>query len=282
MTQKKDKHPKTELLLGEREAILEQIKEIDNYLLSKEDVDLGAISLLKERIESRDSFSRLTTWLQKHLRISPDTSEKRLNAVIQVLENEFPATKTPNLQQDHKFADSKVEKQEQSQNLFRSIIIFILLALLDNALILHVIGHNNAAIIELYGAVERFAINKLCDTLIVPEKQTIGLKLIERRTLPDLASLLGECEIFEKGHIKFCSRLSRLRNGLAHRNTEVVSRSILGGKEISELELDVAVTDKIFFEYLIGTIRVCGAIMTFEVEEIDSEQIPLGFLSENE
>ena len=284
MTQKKDNHPKIELLFREREESLEQIKEIDNLLLSKERGDLEAILALTKRIEASYSFAKLANWLHEQIEFDPETSRTRLDAVLQLLENEFPALKPPDVQKDNKiqgFSDSTETVRDKPDNMVRYHIIFITITLLDKALILHIFNHNNAAIIELYGALERYAVNTLSKVLIIPERQTIGLKLIERRTLPDLASLLKDCGVFEKKHVKFCNRLSRLRNGLAHRNTGVVSKVILSGKEINEFELETAVSDEVFYEYLIGTVWACGNLMQSEEEDIKSEQFPLGFLNEN-
>ena len=285
MKKKKDTHPKIELFFQQREEMLEVIKKIDNALLSKDEIDLEEINSLNRLLESKESFDKLTHWLQKQISIDPDIAETRLKNIVNIFENEFPAWRRPTLDKIDKVSESIgsiTDDKEKPHKSIRSQVVFIAMTWLDNALVLHIIGHNSAAIIELYGALERFVINSLTDLLIVPEKKPIGLKLIERRTLPDLALLLSDCGVFEKKDINFCNRLSRLRNGLAHRNTEVISRAILGGKEISDVELDIVVTDATFFEYLFGTIRTYTTLMESEAWKIDSKQFPLGFLNEDD
>lgn len=283
MSKKEENHPKIELLFQEREKTLEQLREIDDLLLSRDEVDIDTVMHFIEQTESYESFSRLSNWLKSQMDIKPENAENRLNATFCVLEKEFPATPKPILLKDEGVAqtkDSSVKGQPKSPKFDRSHAIFFTMILLDNAILLHALGHNTSAIIELYGALERYTINALCNLLIVPERVDIGLKLIERRTLPDISSMLSDCGVFEKEHTKFCNRLSRLRNGLAHRNAEVVSRAILGGQDIGELEIDVAVTDEIFYEYLIGTIKACIVILIYQSEH-DIEPIPIGFFSEN-
>jgi hypothetical protein len=285
MTKKEQNHPKIDLLLKEREDILEGLREIDEILLSRNDVDFDAVAQYVKRVQSNQSFSKLSNWLKPKMQINPDSTEKRVENVLRMLEKEFPAPPNPLLLKDKKDLNpdkvSDLKEPLRAQSVDRSYAIHFTMILLDNAILLHVLDHNTSAIIELYGALERFTINTLCDLLIIPKRVGIGLKLIERRTLPDISSLLSDCGVFDKEHTKFCNRLSRLRNGLAHRNAEVVSRSILGGKDIGELELDVAVSDDIFYEYLIGTVKACIAIFIYQSEEENIEPIPIGYFSEN-
>ncbi|MCC6603937.1 MAG: hypothetical protein IT327_12040 [Anaerolineae bacterium] len=283
MSKKNKEHPKIDFLLKEREEILEQIKSIDNLLLSKASENSTLAKTLASQLETQASFSRIAKWLDSQMKITPRTSKFRVKKILERLEDEFPTIEVANSDQSEGNIDninSNDKEQKDSVRILRPLVIFIIISRLDTALILHILTHNNAAIIELHGALERYSIEALSNLLIRPDKQDVGLKLIERRTLPDIANFLQECKALTKKQVNFCASLNKLRNGLAHRNATVISKALLGGKSISNFELDAIVTDDIFFEYFIRTIHIWIQLMESLNEAYNLEDFPLGFLNE--
>lgn len=118
-------------------------------------------------------------------------------------------------------------------------------ALMDGPLALYGLGMNGAAIIELHGIAERFALRESINNIIIQSKKSTIINIIERHTLSDFASILFDLDIFDKDDLKFIKKLGKLRNGLAHKNPKIVSNVVCSGKEISFLDIDSVITTEI-------------------------------------
>lgn len=129
-------------------------------------------------------------------------------------------------------------------------------ALMDVPLVLYCLGMNGAAIIELHSIIERFALRETITNLTIPSKKSIATRLVERCTLSDFASILFDLRIFDRDDLKFVKKLSKIRNGLAHKNPKIISDVVYSGKKISFLDIDSVITNIDCVPLIIKTIRL--------------------------
>jgi len=113
-------------------------------------------------------------------------------------------------------------------------------ALLKSPILLYTIGMNGSAITELYSILERLTLRETSHQLASKERFENVYKLVERYTLLDLVSVLVDINLMDKDDFKFTKKLNSLRNGVAHKNPKVISKTILSGKKISFLDIDKA------------------------------------------
>lgn len=245
MTTKERKDPKKESLLREREDILHDVEAIDAALGDEGATDIKS---LIGQLLGRFSFTECINWLQPFVQGGLSDMPARLGKLVAALEEDFPGADIEKLAPEDasKLADKLAER-------FRAYIVIKLF--IDNSLILYAVGRNGAAIVELNSTVERQAIERLLELIVLPERIDVARRVFERLTLQDLTPMLLECGIIEKDDLKFAERLGRLRNGLAHRNPRIISNAILSGQQIREQEIETVVSDLDYVPYAIGAIR---------------------------
>lgn len=254
MSKAKDTNLKRKLLLEERRRLLDEIGRLD--VLLEGELDSEETSVLYEQVTRSFSFKESVDWLQPFIEHSLSEVEDRLNEFVNALENEFPG---PNDLYD-------LFQQNPDMLLERARVNIILKLFIDGSLILYAFGRYGAAIIELHGTLERQAIERLTKLILLPERVEIGLKAIERHTLPDVTIMLRDCGILDKEDVKFAQKLNRLRNGLAHRNAKVVSNVLLSGQGLLDADLESAVSDSDYIPLAIGTIRLLTKILEWYEE----------------
>lgn len=162
----------------------------------------------------------------------------RLDKFVEVFDKEFPL-------------DTKPEDRARAEA--------ITWALMNVPLLLYSLNMNGSAIIELHGILERFILRDTANHLGVP------LKIFERHHLPDLALVLHDLEIFDKEDLRFARKLSRLRNGLAHKNPMSISNLLFSGKKISALDIDSVMAKYDCIPLLIGAIHLMVKMSKAEV-----------------
>jgi hypothetical protein len=98
----------------------------------------------------------------------------------------------------------------------------------DTAYALYLLNNNSALIIELHGILERFCINALRDILPIDDvSKSIISELLDKKTLKDIAKHFETLSVWTSDDVEFSYELTKLRNGIAHKNAELVSRSKL-------------------------------------------------------
>lgn len=99
---------------------------------------------------------------------------------------------------------------------------------MDTAYALYLQNNNSALIVELQGLLERFCINALTDILPIDDTaQSIIAEMLDKKTLKDVASYFETYQIWSHDDVEFAKDITNLRNGIAHKNAEIVSRSKL-------------------------------------------------------
>ena len=110
--------------------------------------------------------------------------------------------------------------------------------LMETPLTLLILGHNSAAIVELHAWLERFALIELSKQLGKDEvTRDIIWKLIKRKTLSEVADIVIQLGLWEQSDKAFITRLKNLRDGVAHKNFELLSKHIGGGKSLGANEV---------------------------------------------
>jgi hypothetical protein len=185
--------------------------------------------------------------------------EDRLDRLVDALENECPwpddmlALAKPGVHQDN------LIKRFGARTVISSFI--------DDSLLLYALGRNAAAIVDLHAILERQAVDRLAEYILQPDRLEIGRPVIERRYLPELASLLQDCGILGTDDVKYSQRLNRIRNGLAHRNMKLVSNALFSGQDISQLDLDARMSEIDISPLIVQAVRFLMKILQSYEEE---------------
>jgi len=108
--------------------------------------------------------------------------------------------------------------------------------MMKEPLILHAIGMNGSAVIELYSVLERFAVREVENIVKTPKKSSTLSKTIERYNLVRSTRILKECGILENSDLQLANNLSRLRNAAAHKNPKKIP-NILKSEDLSWLDV---------------------------------------------
>ncbi|MEJ7577307.1 MAG: hypothetical protein WKF74_09925 [Pyrinomonadaceae bacterium] len=245
---------KREFALKEREHLLKEVENVEAVLrgeLSPEDV-----AGLWIRLNTKLSFSESVSWLQPLIEDGLSDIQGRLEKIVDALEREFSTS----------YSVGNQSEEELEKFIRRSKAYSIVRLYIDSALILYVLGRNGAALIDLHAAVERQAIESLSKHILSPERAEIGLRLIERSTLPDISVMLRDCNLIDEKDVKFAQNLNKLRNGLAHRNTKVISNAVFSGRELLEVDIDSVMSDVDYIPFVIGAINFLIKIMDWDEE----------------
>lgn len=124
----------------------------------------------------------------------------------------------------------------------------------DTAFELYFIGNNSALFIELQGLLERFCLNALIDLIPINE---ITKEIVDdgfgKKTLKDIAPYFKKLNAWDESDVKFALKLTQIRNGIAHKNGEIVSKYLGDGKQ-SHPETIHELTSKIdIIPYILST-----------------------------
>ena len=182
----------------------------------------------------------------------PDLLTEAIESITSVLEDGLPRYKV-RLTRFMKEFNTVFPKDQALESRVRAEALTW--ALMDVPLFLYAVGLNGAAITELHSILERLTIRELAEHLSSPRKKETINRIIERYALLDLVQILAEMELIEKEQVKYVKKLSKLRNGIAHKNPLVISNALLSGKRISFLDIDATISKVECVPLLIEGIR---------------------------
>ena len=250
------KKTKKEALLEKREKLLETIGILDNVIEGNNEKKLDRVSLEKILFE-QSSIGRWVEWLETFILQNLESVPETITNLAAIFEKEFPTLSL------------NAETTPSTESIFKNARVHsILMLYLDGPLILYVLGKNGPAIIELHGTLERKSIEKLVNLLILPDKTEIGSRIFDRFTLKSTAPLLVDSGVLDKNDAKFITRLSKLRNGIAHRNAKGISNLLLSGKKILDPDIDEVLKEVDFVSLLLRSIIILEKITEWD-ETID-------------
>jgi hypothetical protein len=127
----------------------------------------------------------------------------------------------------------------------------------DTAFELYFIGNNSALFVELQGLLERFCFNALTDLLPVNDvAKEIVIDSYEKKTLRDFAPYFKTLGLWNDSEVKFALKLTTIRNGIAHKNGQLVSKHLFDGKQ-SHPESIHEITSKVdCIPYILSSIEL--------------------------
>lgn len=185
---------------------------------------------------------------------------RRLHAIVDNIEKAL-SKKEQRISSLLKIIDKKYPPKTVDRGLFDAISMMNF----DTAYSLYLLNNNSALIVELQGILERCCINALNDILPIDNTAaTILNEVFEKKTLNDVAPYFEKYNIWEAEDTRFAKELTNLRNGIAHKNAEVVSRSSLANSngQSRHFESIHTMMSKVdCAEYLVHTIELIIKVM---------------------
>lgn len=137
-----------------------------------------------------------------------------------------------------------------------------LLYLLETPLTLFLIGHNAAGIVELHGWLERFVLSEIPKRIARDEaSQKIVQDLIKRRTLSEMTDIIIALGRWEQSDKVFVNKLKNIRDGIVHKNFELLRKHLGGGKKYSSREISELINKIDWISYLITTMQLLTKLM---------------------
>ena len=107
------------------------------------------------------------------------------------------------------------------------------------------------------GILERYAIIYITELFeSFPARQDAVRQLLERQFLDKLAKYLIILGLWDKKDENEILKLKKARNGVAHKNIEIVRKELNNGKPISVLEIDLVMSKKDVLPYIMLTIHL--------------------------
>ena len=175
------------------------------------------------RINSNSKRKEAELLLTEKIANKPMDVNDRLHFIVNEIENSLKR-KEEYILKLTQAVDEKYPPQSVSRGLYDAFSAMTF----DTAYSLYLLNNNSALVIELQGILERFCLNALNDTLPINDiAQSIIADVFDKKTLKDVANYFGKLNLWDKDDINFVLELTKLRNGIAHKNAELVSRSKL-------------------------------------------------------
>lgn len=134
-------------------------------------------------------------------------------------------------------------------------------SLLGAALQMYYVGHNASVFVELQGFVERFVLRDLPQHLARDRNSAqIIADMIDRKTLPELAHALQQLDVWSADDVTFAKKLTKVRNGIAHKNARLLSKPLGSGKNIHILDAAELVANADCVPYLLNSIELLAKL----------------------
>lgn len=153
------------------------------------------------------------------------------------------------------------EKESPKGTALRQASEELIYTLMENVFTLYFIGNNSAVFIELYGFLERFSITELPKLLAVNTgAANIIEELVKRKTLPEISELFLKMSLWNEEDDKFIKKLSNIRNGIAHKNAQLITKHLGCGKKIAIGSIDEITNKADCVPFILRTIKLLVTI----------------------
>lgn len=173
------------------------------------------------KVQANSGKKEALKLLENKVATMPIDIKKRLYAIADKIENSL-SEKDDKIVHFFELIDSKYPSKSVCRGLYDGISAMSM----DTAYSLYIQGNNSALIVELQGLLERFCINALTDLLPIDAiAKTIISEMLDKKTLKDVAQYFETYNIWSHEDVVFAKELTNLRNGIVHKNAEIVSRS---------------------------------------------------------
>lgn len=193
-------------------------------------------------------INELSSSIEKKI---PDIS-KKLELMKTSLEKEFPLDTKP---------------------FERGIIISAIWSFLEVPLTLYALNMNSLVVIELHGTLERLFMGSTVRLLSIPSRKEHVMKLLERKTLLDLTQTLFDLEILDNDDLKFLKKLNKFRNGIAHKNLEIISKIVQEGEDLSFNDIIDVVNSVDVTSDIINSVKIIIKLVRIVESKIITESL---------
>ena len=207
---------------------------------------------MKTPNEHRQPPKEYIELLEKRLYVKESGIENRLKDVQETIINSIE----PGKKRFEKLR-KEIDKAFPPNSVKRGAAEGLTYFLFDSAFELYFIGNNSALFIELQGLLERFCINKACDFIAV---DNIAKSILEdsfsKKTLNDIAEYFKTISVWTDEDVRFAKKLTHIRNGIAHKNGELVSKHLGDGKKSLLTSIDDITRNADSIPFIIHTIEL--------------------------
>jgi len=125
-------------------------------------------------------------------------------------------------------------------------------------------GNSGAVIIELHAMLEKSAMMQLPKMLGKDDKSEKVIELLfEKKNLIDIAPIFLSYGIWSAEDIKFISKLSKIRNGIAHKNAKLISNALNDGEEMHFLDIRYLLEEYDTIEHIMSTLIIMMKIFEY-------------------
>jgi hypothetical protein len=246
------KNIKRQFASEEHKRLLDLVEKIDE-LLEVDGVEEVDSSVFLDQMEEQFSFDRSVDRLRNRIEMASPDVKNRLDDLAHFLDNEFP------------WIDESCDQQQTTErSIKRALADEITKLFFDTSLMLYALGWNGPAIIELHSILERRALERVIELLLLPERQELVFKIFGRSTLSDLVSYLKDYGVLSDEDVKFTSSLAALRNGLAHKNITKIANAVYSGRDLKEVDIDWVLSNIDYIPFSIPAIKLFLKIEGFE------------------
>ena len=175
------------------------------------------------KIQKNSATNEAKRLLEDKLGRMPIDSESRLHVISNNMENALKQ-KEQKIAMLVKAIDESFPPETPNRGFYEA---FASLSF-DTAYSLYLQNNNSALVVELQGILERYCLNALEDLLPIDDiAKEIIVDVLSKKTLRDVAPYFEKYGIWDENDKDFATELTKLRNGIAHKNPEIVSRSKL-------------------------------------------------------
>ena len=207
---------------------------------------------MTEESQKKQLPKEIIKLLEEKLYVKPIGIEHRLQDVAVNIQN--------NIEPGKKRFDElliEIDKKWPPKTVIRGAADGLTYFLFDNIFELYYIGNNSALFIELQGLLESFCIDKSCEFLAVNEEaRQILMDAFSKKTLNDVADYFKSISFWTDDEVKFAKKLTAIRNGIAHKNIELVSKKLGDGKQQSRSSIDDLTKKTNVIPYVLKTIEL--------------------------
>jgi hypothetical protein len=150
--------------------------------------------------------------------------------------------------------EKEFKRQESMGILYRDVYLPNILRLMKGPLTLYALKMNGQVLIELAAILERYAIIHITELFSsFQSRQEIVRDLIEKQFLDKLAKLLIILGLWDKEDENDVAKLKKARDGIAHKNLEIVSKELNNGKPVFIVEMNLVMSRKDVLPHIIMT-----------------------------
>ena len=190
--------------------------------------------------------------LEKRLYVKETGIQNRLKEVLETIEKSIEPGKK-RFQNLQKQLDIVFPPKSVKRGAADGLTYF----LFDSAFELYFIGNNSALFIELQGLLERFCLNKACDFIAVDDiAKSILEDAFSKKTLNDVAQYFKTISLWTEDDVRFAKKLTHIRNGIAHKNGELVSKHLGDGQKKLLTSIDEITKKADAIPYILTTIEL--------------------------